>query len=90
MEASGDDHPPLAGSIVRQSTGMLTILLDTPTTGAAFLVAEPWQDQTVAGVYLYLFGEQAAATLARDEPAWRAWLAQTLPTPAPDAEAPAS
>lgn len=89
IEASGTDHPLLAGSVVRHTTGMLTILLDQPTTGAAFLIAEPWQDQTVAGLYLYLFGEQAAATLARDEPGWRAWLEKLLPAPAPAAAAPA-
>ena len=83
IDAHGQDAPSLAGTVVRKTPGMLTILLDQPAPGVAFLLAEPWQDQTVAGVYLYLFGEQAAATLAREEPAWRAWLARTLPTPAP-------
>jgi uncharacterized protein YndB with AHSA1/START domain len=87
--ANGSKTPPLAGTVVRKTPGMLTILLDQPTPGVAFILAEPWQDQTVAGLYLYLFGEQAAATLARDEPAWRAWLERTLPSPAP-ADAPAT
>lgn len=88
VEAEGRNTPPLAGAVVRKTPGMLTILLDQPAPGVAFVLAEPWQDQTVAGLYLYLFGEQAAATLARDEPAWRAWLERTLPSPAP-AETPA-
>lgn len=88
VEAAGANVPPLTGTVVRKTPGMLTILLDAPAPGVAFLLAEPWQDQTVAGLYLYLFGEQAAATLARDASAWRAWLERTLPSPAP-AEAPA-
>jgi len=89
IRAAGPDLPPLAGTVTRQTPGMLTILLDAPTSGVAFIVAEPWQDKTVAGIYLYLFGDDAAATLARDEAGWRAWMERTLPSPAP-AESPAS
>jgi uncharacterized protein YndB with AHSA1/START domain len=81
IEATGENVPPLAGTVVRQTPGMLTVLLEQPAPGVAFVLAEPWQDGTVAGLYLYLFGEQAAATLARDEPAWRAWLERTVPSP---------
>ncbi|MGE3909905.1 MAG: SRPBCC domain-containing protein [Chloroflexota bacterium] len=85
VTARNPELPALSGSVVRRTPGMATILLDQPTTGVAFLLAEPWQNQTVAGIYLYLFGDTAAETLSQDESAWRDWLARTVPTsPAAD------
>lgn len=80
VAASSDDVPPLAGTVVRQTDGTMTILLDQPAPGTAFLVAEPWKDQVVTGLYVYLFGDDAAAVIARDEPAWRDWMACTFPS----------
>jgi hypothetical protein len=34
-----------------------------------------------ASVYLYLFGAGAEELAARDDPRWRAWLAERFPAP---------
>jgi hypothetical protein len=35
----------------------------------------------MALAYLYLYGDKAKNVAARDEPLWRKWMGETLPTP---------
>jgi uncharacterized protein YndB with AHSA1/START domain len=80
VAATAADAPPLAGVVERTSHGMLTLLTDRPAPGVAFLVAETADGEHVStSVYLYLFGDSAAEAAARDEPAWRAWMARSFP-----------
>src|SRR5206468_842448 len=37
--------------------------------------------QSVVAMNLYLYGDQAAATVARETPVWQAWLQERFPTP---------
>jgi len=48
-------------------------------------------EHVYASFYAYLFGDRAAEVAARDEPAWRAWMARHFPMveSAPAGEAPA-
>jgi uncharacterized protein YndB with AHSA1/START domain len=86
VAASAPGVPPLAGTVERSAPNMLTLLLERPASGIAFVVAEPaGAGSALASVYAYLFGEGAAEAAARDEPAWRAWMQRHFPM----AEAPA-
>ncbi len=86
VAATAPGAPPLAGVVERAADGMLTLLLEKPAPGVAFVVAEPAADGTAyASVYAYLFGDGAAEAAASDEPAWRAWMQRHFPLP----EAPA-
>jgi uncharacterized protein YndB with AHSA1/START domain len=79
--------PPLAGMVERAAPNMLTLLLEQPAPGIAFVVSEPAGDGSAhASVYAYLFGEGAAAAADRDEPAWRAWMQRHFPMPEAPAE----
>jgi hypothetical protein len=37
-----------------------------------------WGDRVTTSITLYLFGANAAAVAARDEPIWRAWIERQL------------
>jgi uncharacterized protein YndB with AHSA1/START domain len=58
----------------------LLIRLDAPTTGAAHLFALPMGGQTYLPVRFYLYGDGAAAAVAREEPVWKAWMAEHFAT----------
>jgi hypothetical protein len=45
-------------------------------TGIAHLFAMPMGENTCVPVRFYLFGDQAAAVTAREEPLWQAWFSQ--------------
>jgi uncharacterized protein YndB with AHSA1/START domain len=92
VAATAADTPPLAGVVERATDGMLTLLLDEPAPGVAFLFAETTGGEHVyTSFYAYLFGDRAAEAAARDEPAWRAWMARQFPmveaAPAEEAQA---
>jgi uncharacterized protein YndB with AHSA1/START domain len=74
------DAPPLAGTVARVADAMLTLLIDEPAPGTAFVVAETADGVTTStSVYAYYFGDQAEAVAARDEPRWRAWMERHFP-----------
>jgi hypothetical protein len=60
----------------------LLLRLDAPAPGIAHLFALPMGGQVYLPIRLYLFGDQAAAVAAREEPAWQAWMARHFPMPA--------
>src|SRR5215207_6142968 len=61
VSAAAPGAPALAGVVERAADGMLTLLLEEPAPGVAFVVAEPAADGTAhASVYAYLFGDGAA------------------------------
>jgi hypothetical protein len=56
--------------------------LDKPGPGIAALGAVTYPGgQGMVAMNLYLYGDQAAATVARDTPAWQSWLQEHFPTP---------
>jgi len=57
--------------------------LDKPGPGIAALgaVTYPSGDRVVA-MNLYMYGDQAAATVGRETPVWQAWLQERFPMPA--------
>ncbi len=68
--------PPLDGTILDSEPGFrASVLLESPLPGTAFIAAEGMgEEATGVSVWLYLYGDDAADVVARDEPLWRAWL----------------
>jgi uncharacterized protein YndB with AHSA1/START domain len=77
--------PRLAGVVERAGSEEypeLLLRLDEPAPGLAHLFAMPMGPQACLPLRLYLYGDRASATVARDEPVWQAWLNQLFPAPA--------
>jgi uncharacterized protein YndB with AHSA1/START domain len=75
---SKDGAPPLAGQVEQVGEGEypeeLLLRLDEPAPGIAHLFAMPMGGQVYLSVRFYLYGDQAAAVAAREEPRWQAWM----------------
>ena len=70
------DVPPLAGTVVDCEPGFrISLLLDAPLPGTGMIAAESGGEGTGVSGWLYLYGDEVEAVIARDEPRWRAWLA---------------
>ena len=76
---------PLSGVMeyVTESPYDALLRLDKPGPGIAALGAYtfPGGDQTMVVMGFYLYGEQAAGTVARVTPLWQAWLQERFPMP---------
>ncbi len=76
---------PLSGLLedVTESPYDALLRLDKPGPGIAALGAVTYPSgQSVVAMNLYLYGDQAAATVARETPLWQAWLQARFPMPA--------
>lgn len=75
---------PALGGIVEQAgegghTHQLLLQLDKPAPGLAHFTVLDMCGQVVVAVRLYLFGDTAAACIAREEPLWQQWMHQQFP-----------
>jgi hypothetical protein len=68
--------PPFAGMVEHVGDGHPELLmrLDKPAPGIAHLFAMSMGGQVILPMRLYLFGEDAAAVVAREEPSWHRWM----------------
>jgi uncharacterized protein YndB with AHSA1/START domain len=75
--------PALSGvaEYVSQSPNDILLRLDRPGPGVAALGTFSFGGQSMVALNLYLYGDQAAATVARETPLWQAWLQHRFPTP---------
>jgi uncharacterized protein YndB with AHSA1/START domain len=75
--------PELGGVVehVSQSPYTALLRLDQPGTGAAALAAVNFGGQSMVTLSFYLYGDQAAATVARETRLWEAWIHERFPTP---------
>jgi uncharacterized protein YndB with AHSA1/START domain len=77
--------PALSGVVeyVNQNPYDALLRLDKPGPGIAALGAfsPPGGGPTMAGMNFYMYGDQAAATVARVTPLWQAWLQELFPMP---------
>lgn len=80
VSASATGAPPLGGVMDwagdAKHPHVFFLRLDEPSPGAATVGAFRMGEQTLLMVSLYLYGEDAAAIAARDEPVWQKWLQQ--------------
>jgi uncharacterized protein YndB with AHSA1/START domain len=78
------DAPTLAGTVERVAESKhhreLMLRLDEPAPGVAFVFAFEYLAQVYTSVHAYLFGPEAEAVAARDEPAWRTWMEDRFPS----------
>jgi hypothetical protein len=74
--------PPLSGTAeyLTQSPNDALLRLDKPGPGVAALGTFNF-GQTMVALNLYLYGDQAAGTVAREQPLWDAWIQKHFPTP---------
>ncbi len=76
---------PLSGvvELVTENPYDALLRLDKPGPGIAALGAVTYPSgQSVVAMNLYLYGDQAAATVARETPLWQAWIQERFPVPA--------
>ena len=81
---SSGDAPPLAAVVEHagpKAYPELMLRLERPAPGTAHLFAMPMGGQVCVSVRFYLYGEEARAVGAREEPVWSAWLARLFPAP---------
>lgn len=74
--------PTLSGVVERvgdDTKQELLVRLDTPAPGAAHFFPMDMGEQVFLSVRFYLYGEGAAAVVAREEPGWQAWLGEHFP-----------
>jgi hypothetical protein len=75
---------PLSGVLeyVTENPYDALLRLDKPGPGVAALGAVTYPGgPTVVAMNLYLYGDQAAGTVARETPLWQAWIQGRFPTP---------
>lgn len=72
--------PALCGVVehLTQNPNDALVRLDKPCTGVAAIGTYNC-GQIMVGVNLYLYGDQAAATVARETPRWQAWIQEHFP-----------
>ncbi len=82
IAVTGADLPPLAGTVVGAGPQRLTLLVDDPAPGTAFIAVENHGPAAGVSVWTYLYGDAGAAAVERDGPRWAAWLAErAMPMP---------
>jgi uncharacterized protein YndB with AHSA1/START domain len=60
----------------------VVLRVDRPAPGTALIFANSWRGGVYTNVHAHLFGAEAAAVAAREEPAWHAWMAERFPVAA--------
>ncbi len=75
--------PALGGVVeyVSDSPYGALLRLDKPGPGTAALGTIEFGDSVMATLSFYLYGDQAAGTLARETPLWQAWIQEHFPMP---------
>jgi len=75
IEISQPDVPKLAGEVVTVTSHHISLLVDTPAPGTAFIAAEGRGDSVEVSIWSYLYGEAGKAASTRVDQVWRQWLA---------------
>jgi len=71
----------VAEHVVETEHPELLLRLAEPAPGVIHLFVMPMGGQVCVSVRCFLFGDRAAATVAREEPRWQAWLNELYPAP---------
>ena len=75
--------PALGGVVehVSQSPVGALLRLNKPGPGTAALYIMTIPGSVIAAFSFYLYGDQAAATAAREKPLWQTWIQERFPMP---------
>lgn len=74
IEATLPGTAGLAGEVVAATPHRISLLVDAPAPGTAFLAVEGRGETVEVSVWRYLYGAEGEAAATADEAAWRAWL----------------
>ena len=66
---------------VSQKPYSALLRLDKPGPGTAALGVVSFGGATMVTLSFYLYGDQAAGTVARETPPWQAWIQKRFPMP---------
>lgn len=80
VDISLADGLRLAGTIADVSDHSVSLVLDEPSEGTAFVAAEGSRDETSVSIWSYLYGDRQRELVERDTPRWATWLAAIAPT----------
>lgn len=81
---SASGAPKLSGEIKHlgpEDHPEALLLIDRPGPGIAHFFAFPMAGMTCLSVRVFVFGDQAADTVAREEAVWSSWLGDKFPMP---------
>jgi len=82
-EVASQEHAPsfsgMVDTVGPEAMPSALVLLREPAQGICNLSAIPMGDQVYVSLQVYLFGENAAATVAKAEPEWGGWLNGLFP-----------
>jgi hypothetical protein len=75
--------PALSGVVehISESPRNALLRLDKPGPGTAALGAVNFGGSIMVTLNFYLYGDQAAGTVARETPLWEAWIQERFPMP---------
>jgi uncharacterized protein YndB with AHSA1/START domain len=76
---AGDGAPPLSGVVESVKAAEALLRVDLPAPGAMYASAVPAGKTAWVTVNFYFYGDTAAGVVARDEPAWTAWISNLFP-----------
>jgi hypothetical protein len=79
---SGAGSPVLTGKVEIADHGeekQVILLTSEPGPGVCHIMAIPMGEQIYLSARFYLFGDSAAATVAKAEPEWGRWLGERFP-----------
>ena len=68
--------PRLEGTVVAVTPHRISLLVDQPARGTAFIAAEGRGEQVEVSIWSYLYGADGAEASRRDDPVWRRWLSE--------------
>ena len=66
---------------ISNSPSSALLRIDKPGPGTAAIGAVNFGGAIMVTLNFYLYGDQAAATAARETPLWQAWIDKHYPTP---------
>jgi uncharacterized protein YndB with AHSA1/START domain len=76
---AGDGAPPLSGIVESVKATETLLRVDLPAPGAVYASAVPAGKKSWVTLSFYFYGDTAAAVVARDQPAWTAWITNLFP-----------
>jgi uncharacterized protein YndB with AHSA1/START domain len=74
--------PKLGGIVIATTRSRISLLVDEPVPGTAFIAAEGRGEAIEVSIWSYLYGDDGVEASRRDGPIWQEWLsAHAAPTP---------
>ena len=79
LTVSSPDAPPLSGTVTQVTSNRISLLIDSPAPGTAFIAAEGQRSTATVSIWLYLYGHGAATIASDHQTRWSDWFATIAP-----------